>query len=1059
MKTLPNVLIGTIFITALCACVAVADGSMDCTSLNCINLNGINLETVNPNDITPPPPYSCENDLVEIMFKKDARVRLRGGTPVDLNAANALIGIDQVLSRVSWSEWRRICDVSEELIDELTAQGEAVSGNELYNPNNMYRLRIGSGPDIWEICRDLESCPGIHRARPVPKPMILPLPGNYESSQGYLRPATSAPAGINADWAWTQPGGDGSGINVCDLEYSWNFLHNDLFNNFGGILNLYSSDPMNDDNHGTAVLGIFGSENNSWGTKGIAYGSSIKACGTFYGTYMGDPNPTWNVPGAIVAAASASGIYPGDVLLLEHQWDLTGGNGFVPIEFWTDTYPNQTYNGVYSSIEWAIAVKDVHVIECAGNGGINMDLLNWYGDSGAIIVGAGGAYAGGTYTEGDLQRLSFSSYGARVDCQGWGEDVVTTGYGYLYNAEGSNYYYTNSFSGTSSAAPVVAGAAASCAGYWKANVSSRFSMHPIYLRRILKTTGTPQVTPPSGNIGPRPDLAGAIPRLSEWKDVTASPLNDTRGFGNWGDYDNDGDEDLYVANSPYVSNKLFRNDGGGVFTDVTTTLLGDMQGYAGGAVWGDYDNDGDIDLYIGNNGNNNNILFRNNGDGSFSDATTWPINCGFYGYRPTWVDYDNDGRIDLYVAFSGQANKLYHNDGGGAFSDATIGPEGDTGNTAHAAWSDYDNDGDMDLYLVEMGVPNKMLRNDNGVFTDITTPPLSCVGSHQACCGDYDNDGDQDIYLVDGNYGVPNILLRNDGNFAFTDITAAPLDDTDHCSMATCVDVENDGDLDIYLINNQERSRIYLNDGSGNFVEDTHGLFMWEDYTTTNAWADYDNDGDLDTYFGVTFPANSNTLAQNNSAGGRHYLQVKLAGAASNACGIGARVRIVTGRGIQVREIKADRLQQSLIAHFGLGSETLVTSLQVFWPGGTVQESLMVAADQQITILEKVSSGAGESVQPLSTKLYPNAPNPFRATTPTLIRYDLRQSAPVSLMIYDLAGRRVKSLLSGIEQAPGSHPIHWDGRDDYGHQVAPGVYFYRLNAGAYRESRRMLLMR
>ena len=140
----------------------------------------------------------------------------------------------------------------------------------------------------------------------------------------------------------------------------------------------------------------------------------------------------------------------------------------------------------------------------------------------------GGAYTGGTYPNGDLQKLWYSSYGQRFDVQAWGENVVTTGYGDLHNSEGTNLWYTNTVDGTSSASPIVAGAVACMNGYYASNVSST-PMTPALIRTTLVSTGTAQVTPPAGNIGPRPDLYAAIQTLivippPNWVDVTASVI-------------------------------------------------------------------------------------------------------------------------------------------------------------------------------------------------------------------------------------------------------------------------------------------------------------------------------------------------------------------------------------------------------------------------------------------------------------------------------------------------------------------------------------------------------
>jgi len=450
-------------------------------------------------------PYACEEDLIEVMFAHDSKVRLRHGALVNL-ATNALTGVDGVLQKLAWFEWYRISDVPEERVDEIQAHGKANTAKPVYDLNNIYRLRIPKGLDVWTISQELEALPGIMLARPVPKPVPLPTPPNYVPDQGYLLPASSTPSGINAEYAWTQPGGNGTGVTVCDLEYSWNYNHADITKAFGSQINSNVSDPSSDNNHGTAVIGELVSDNNGWGTTGISYGASLKTCGTYYGT-----PPTWNVAGAILTAIA--NLKAGDVILLEQQWWYDGPGPeprqYIPIEWWDSYYPSpQTFNAVYVAIVLAVSCG-ITVVEAGGNGNVNTDTLTWAGDSGAIIVGAGGAYPGGTYPEGNLERLSFSSYGSRFNLQGWGENVVTTGwYGNLYNSEGANYWYTNTFSGTSSASPIVAGAVAAVQGNRLAR--GLLPLSPATMRWLLVATGTPQNLPPAGNIGPLPDLARAL---------------------------------------------------------------------------------------------------------------------------------------------------------------------------------------------------------------------------------------------------------------------------------------------------------------------------------------------------------------------------------------------------------------------------------------------------------------------------------------------------------------------------------------------------------------------
>jgi serine protease len=450
--------------------------------------------------------YPAEDDLIEVMFAPGSRTLLRNDVLVD-EGIDATTGIDPILKAVAWHKWDRISAVGEEQLDLLRARGQARTGRTLYDLNNIYRLRVPKGTNVWQLSQELEALPGVHRARPVPRPVRPPSPPSYEAEQGYLASAIATPTGVGAQHAWTYPGGEGTGVTVCDLEYEWNYDHADVTKAQGAELNSDLGLAGFGSNHGTAVAGVLVADDNGWGVTGVCHGATLKTCGTYYGW----PTPSWNVPGALLIAMA--NLQAGDVILIENQWDYTGEADYVPVEWWTDYYPApQSYNAVYAAIETAVA-NGIIVVETGGNGEGDSGVITWYGDSGAIVVGAGGAYAGGTYPGGDLQKLELSTFGPRFDLQGWGEDVVTTGYGDLYNAEGTNLLFTNRFNGTSSAGAVVAGAVASCVGFWKANISPG-PPPPSLIRDVLKATGTPQVTPPVGNIGPRPDLLAAFAALS-----------------------------------------------------------------------------------------------------------------------------------------------------------------------------------------------------------------------------------------------------------------------------------------------------------------------------------------------------------------------------------------------------------------------------------------------------------------------------------------------------------------------------------------------------------------
>ncbi|KPJ64694.1 hypothetical protein AMJ44_12275 [candidate division WOR-1 bacterium DG_54_3] len=801
-----------------------------------------------------------------------------------------------------------------------------------------------------------------------------------------MRSASSTPTGIDADYAWTQTGGDGTGVTVCDLEYGWNYNHADLTKAVGSQINpnpiFYPANA--DTNHGTAVIGELSSDNNGWGTTGICYGATLKTCGTVYPDAV-----TWNVPGAMAYAIAA--LSPGDVILLELQWAYTYlGTDYIPIEWWLNYSPNpQSYNGVYAAIENAVA-NGINVVEAGGNGYVNTDHLTWYGNSGAIIVGAGGAYTGGTWPQGDLAKLSFSSFGRRFDLQGWGENVTTTGYGNLYSTEGFNYWYRRDFDGTSSASPIVAGAVACCVGYWEANISAN-PPSPHYLRTVLINTGTPQVSPQTGWIGPRPDLLDAIAAFNaDWVDLTYPPLGENTNYSAglaWGDYDGDGDLDVYLTHSWYP-NELFRNEGGGVFVDATSGPLGDADG-GSGVAWGDYDNDGDLDLYLSNCGTANK-LFRNDGGGVFVDATSGPLGDAGCGMGVTWGDFDNDGDLDLYLANDATANKLFRNDGGGSFVDATSGPLGDTGNSWTVACGDYDNDGDLDIYIVNWNNANKLLRNDGGLtFVDVTSGPLGDAQKGKGVAwGDYDNDGDLDLYFA--NQYTGNKLLRNDGGGSFVDVTSGPLADGGNGKGVAWGDYDNDGDLDLFLAKGDgatlAENKLMRNDGGGTFVDATSGALLNLGMWSGSGLGDCDNDGDLDLY--VANLQGPNSLFVNQKGSAKHWLHVNLVGVLSNKSAIGARVSAHSGTLSQIREISGGSgymSQNSLTAEFGMGSLTSVDSLVITWPSGTVQKLTGLPVDTLLTITESAFirgdvNGDGSidlgDVLYLIAYLYKNGPAP-----------------------------------------------------------------------------------
>ncbi len=348
------------------------------------------------------------------------------------------------------------------------------------------------------------------------------------------------------------------------------------------------------------------------------------------------------------------------------------------------------------------------------------------------------------------------------------------------------------------------------------------------------------------------DLAGLAQTGDTWTSAT-------------GDFDNDGDDDLYVG--VYGANALHRNNGDGTFTDVTAAAGVGDPGSARGVAWGDYDGDGDLDLSIANAGEAN-VLYRNNGNGTFTDvaAAAGVANTGA-SLGTSWADFDGDGDLDLYVGRWNQPNLLYRNNGDGTFTDVAVAAGvADGGRGEGVAWADFDGDGDLDLYLSNLGQPNRLYRNDgDGTFVDVAvTAGVAHAGNGTgASWGDYDGDGDPDLYLA--NWNQPNVLYRNEGNGSFTDVSLAAGVGLGGLSRGVSwADVDADGDLDLSVTNTWQANVLYRNNGDGTFTDIAAAAGVARSDDGRGAvWLDHDADGDLDLFL-ATAGGQANVLYRNN---------------------------------------------------------------------------------------------------------------------------------------------------------------------------------------------------
>lgn len=318
----------------------------------------------------------------------------------------------------------------------------------------------------------------------------------------------------------------------------------------------------------------------------------------------------------------------------------------------------------------------------------------------------------------------------------------------------------------------------------------------------------------------------------------------------------------------------------GTFTKILNDPLVREVDNSAGSAWGDYDNDGDLDVLVTHAGGTFNSLFRNNGSGAFTKVDLSPITTDLGpSIVATWADYDNDGWLDLLVINNGQTsiNFLYHNNADGTFSRVNTGPGADGGNASAAAWADYDQDGWLDLVTSPMGgmfFPGGALyRNQSGTLTRVTANLAGLFGAQSVIWTDYDGDGDSDMFFATaGSFGPfggnSDVLYRNDGAGVFTRVTEGNIVNSPADSFTTSsADYDGDGDLDLYVGNGEGQVKfLFRNNDDGTFTQMAGELAEEEGNVEGAVWGDYDNDGWLDLFV-TTSSGHGNVLYRNNGAG------------------------------------------------------------------------------------------------------------------------------------------------------------------------------------------------
>jgi enediyne biosynthesis protein E4 len=498
------------------------------------------------------------------------------------------------------------------------------------------------------------------------------------------------------------------------------------------------------------------------------------------------------------------------------------------------------------------------------------------------------------------------------------------------------------------------------------------------------------------------------------------------------DYDNDGRLDLFFVNGSTLegfpaggapTSHLYRNKGNGTFDEVTIKAGLAASGWGQGACVGDYDNDGYDDLFVSYFGQNR--LYHNSGKGSFQEVTgsagvgntrtRWGTGCAF-------LDYDRDGRLDLFVAnyidldlataptpdsglcrykgiqvacgppgLTGGRNALYHNRGGGTFEDVSE----KTGITSAkgtyglgVSTLDFDNDGWVDVYVANDSNPSALYRNNHdGTFTDIGVASgcaYSQDGKPQAgmgvAIGDYDRNGTMDVFKTNFAGDTSTLYANTGGGFCEDRTFVAGIGlNTRWLGWGTgWIDLDNDGWLDLFLTNGhvypevsqlkteagyQQRKVVYRNLGNGRFADISERLgspVTDPKAGRGSAFGDFDNDGQTDV--AISNVNDLPDLFRLNGASGHHWTTLTLVGTTSNRNAIGARVRCLAGGVAQWQEVRGGgsyMSQNDFRVHFGLGAAARIERVEVRWPNGNEEIWENLPVDSFQTLKEGGGRGQG----------------------------------------------------------------------------------------------------
>ena len=545
------------------------------------------------------------------------------------------------------------------------------------------------------------------------------------------------------------------------------------------------------------------------------------------------------------------------------------------------------------------------------------------------------------------------------------------------------------------------------------------------------------------------------------------------------DYDNDGFEDVFICDNNTGSNVLFKNFGNMHFEEVSFAAGITTSSSTRLSIAADYNNDGCLDLFIGALSGNS-FLYKNNCDGSFTDVTTQSGIITDGGIRGgAWSDVNKDGFVDLYIGRLTENNYLFQNNGDGTFINVAqnmnaSGPQSN-GLVMGLSFVDYDNDGDEDLFITQDNNLGNILfrKEDAGMFIDVSSSSgvnLPVMGMGVAV-GDYDRDGYFDIYTSNL---YENSLLKNSPAGVFNDVadSAGVTDIPGSMAWGTFFfDADNDGWLDIF--NNNESgfgnvpNSFFRNQGDGTFADASVSAGL-QSYNNGfgSAYADLDNDGDLDIIAAGHPSSDGSILVYRNDSPTQNWVQFQLDGNSeldnnSDPYAIGSKLILYTATGEQISAVFAGNgycSQNTLIQHFGLGSDTVIDSLIVYWPNTTEKYVYDIPHINQRYLLvhgntEVFPLSIHNNLTPDKYKMMDIYPNPFNRSATIAINLNSPLEIPFSIHIYDALGRLVETLIEN-RMIAGKKDIQWNASSQ-----ASGIYFIHLRTNFKHEIKKVVLLK